>query len=371
MDITRTGQVRTMQQAEHSDMVTAGNFLQRKCACGQHTIAGGECEECRQKRGETLQRSAVSAAPVNSVPPIVHEALSSPGQLLDAKTRAFMEPRFGHDFSQVRVHTDARAAESARAVNALAYTVGRHVVFGTEQYAPGTSEGRSLLAHELTHVVQQSRGGSGLEAESHAEAAAERITHDQAVAPEMMGGASPGLYAQKEDETKTRKPTEKSPIFNLSWDTLAQLGGFQLRPPWLPAAEEPSKKPTEASQLPSRLPLVSSGRFSLGLRLGFPETEVKEFPGAPESALSASLRQAKVMEQQLTGKIPTNWEALDKAKLASAIWGIFSTQIAPDVARGITSSLTRSTKTGGTSYALDLVILTDFSGGGLSFTIQH
>src|SRR5262249_29965020 len=81
--------------------------------------------------------------------------LHSLGQPLDAGTRAFMEPRFGHDFSQVRIHADERAAESARAVNALAYTVGRDVVFGEGRYEPGTSEGRRLLAHELTHVVQQ------------------------------------------------------------------------------------------------------------------------------------------------------------------------------------------------------------------------
>jgi hypothetical protein len=81
--------------------------------------------------------------------------LRSPGQPLDSATRAFFEPRFGHDFSGVQVHTDARAAESAKAVNALAYTVGSDVVFGAGQYAPDTSGGRSLIGHELTHVVQQ------------------------------------------------------------------------------------------------------------------------------------------------------------------------------------------------------------------------
>jgi hypothetical protein len=132
-----------------------GGILQRQCACGQHA-GGGECEECRKKREGTIQRAAVSSAPVNAVPPSVHDVLSSPGQPLDAETRAFMEPRFGHDFSAVRVHTDGRAAESARAVNALAYTVGRDVVFGGGEYKPRTSEGKRLLAHELTHVVQQS-----------------------------------------------------------------------------------------------------------------------------------------------------------------------------------------------------------------------
>lgn len=88
-------------------------------------------------------------------PPIVHEVLRSPGQPLDGATRAFFEPRFGHDFSKVRVYTDRRAGESARAVNALAYTFGKAIVFANRQYAPDSGEGRALLAHELTHVVQQ------------------------------------------------------------------------------------------------------------------------------------------------------------------------------------------------------------------------
>ena len=121
----------------------------------QRCSGGVECAECRQKRLGIMQRAAVNTSPTSAVPPIVHDVLSSPGQPLDAGTRAFMEPRFGHDFSQVRVHMDARAAESARAVNALAYTVGRDVVFGKGEYEPGTSEGKRLMAHELTHVVQQ------------------------------------------------------------------------------------------------------------------------------------------------------------------------------------------------------------------------
>lgn len=217
--------------------VRAG-VLQRKCACGQHTVAGGECQACDKKR---LQRSAVNQAEPAEAPPVVHDVLRSSGQPLDAQTRAFMEPRFLQDFSQVRVHslstkaaqptpmistpgdmyeqeadrmastvigapesraeisggslrvskaeqnlapsyserpsnkssmpetphrlsfdhvrvhTDARAAESAQAVGALAYTVGNNIVFGAGQYAPHTTGGRKLLAHELTHVAQQTR----------------------------------------------------------------------------------------------------------------------------------------------------------------------------------------------------------------------
>jgi hypothetical protein len=148
-------QVQTKATRLPSSAPAQTGFLQRKCACGQHTVAGGECEECRRRREGVLQRAAVNNAPVNGVPPIVHDVLNTPGQPLDAGTRAFMEPRFGHDFSGVRVHTDARAAESARSVNALAYTVGRNVVFGPGQYVPETSKGQRLLAHELTHTLQQ------------------------------------------------------------------------------------------------------------------------------------------------------------------------------------------------------------------------
>jgi outer membrane protein OmpA-like peptidoglycan-associated protein len=126
----------------------------------QRCTATAECSECRKKREGMLQRAAITSSSVNDVPPIVHEILRSPGQPLDATTRAFMEPRFGHDFSSVKLHTDTRAAESARAVNALAYTVGQNVIFGQGQYSPRTNSGLQLIAHELTHTVQQSQAGS-------------------------------------------------------------------------------------------------------------------------------------------------------------------------------------------------------------------
>jgi Domain of unknown function (DUF4157) len=129
-------------------------ILQRKCACGGSGSSHGECEECKKKE-MSLQRLSTGHAEPFAIPPIVHDVLRSPGQPLDGATRAFFEPRFGHDFGKVRVHRDAKAAESAAAVNAVAYTVGRDMVFGAARYAPGTEAGYRLLAHELTHVVQQ------------------------------------------------------------------------------------------------------------------------------------------------------------------------------------------------------------------------
>ena len=129
-------------------------LIRRKCACGGSPGLDGECAACRKQR---LQRKAAGQTETIDVPPSVHEVLRSPGQPLDVATRAFFEPRFGHDFSAVRIHTDAKAAESAQAVNALAYTVGQDVVFGAGQHAPEANVGRRLMAHELTHVVQQAQ----------------------------------------------------------------------------------------------------------------------------------------------------------------------------------------------------------------------
>lgn len=132
---------------------------QRACACG------GTCPKCKAKQlnqeSERLQTKQVRPSDSAQVaaPPIVNEVLAGSGQPLDQLTRAFMEPRFGHDFSQVQVHTDNKAAKSAQAVNALAYTVGQHVVFGASQFVPTTGSGRRLLAHELAHVIQQSPRG--------------------------------------------------------------------------------------------------------------------------------------------------------------------------------------------------------------------
>jgi hypothetical protein len=173
-----------------------GPILQRKCACGGNPGASGECEECRKKRTGMLRRAAAGSAPASVAPQAVHETLHAAGQSLDGATLASMEAHFGHDFSRVRVHTDAQAGGSARAVNALAYTVGRHIVFGPGQFAPGTPAGRRLLAHELTHVVQQqdaSLAAAGDLAIGDAGTAEERAAERMAESVSRPGGIRPGL----------------------------------------------------------------------------------------------------------------------------------------------------------------------------------
>lgn len=134
--------------------------LRQACACG------GTCPKCQTGQsghgvaGLQVQRLGTGGQEQSEVPPMVDEVLHSPGQPIAQATRAAMEMRFGHDFSQVRLHADERAARSAQAINALAYTTGNHIAFAANQYQPHTSAGLRLFAHELTHVVQQTNAAA-------------------------------------------------------------------------------------------------------------------------------------------------------------------------------------------------------------------
>src|SRR5271165_1274741 len=155
MSIRRHASFRQQAGATSGTTLSGQDLLQNKRAAAP---TGGR-DEISQNRSTAEPRaptdSGLETRNERLVPGIVREVLRSPGKPLDAATRAFMEPRFGHDFSHVRVHTDAKAAESAQALNACAYTVGSAVVFGSGQFAPETSRGRQLIAHELSHTIQQ------------------------------------------------------------------------------------------------------------------------------------------------------------------------------------------------------------------------
>jgi Domain of unknown function (DUF4157) len=123
--------------------------IRRKCAA---------CEEEEEKKVQ--MKPAGTARSVGAAPPIVQEVLREPGRPLDAPTRAFFEPRFNRDLSSVRVHTNGRATQSAKNIDAHAYASDRDIVFGAGRYSPATQEGKRLLAHELTHVIQQWGGAT-------------------------------------------------------------------------------------------------------------------------------------------------------------------------------------------------------------------
>ena len=154
---------------------------QRQCACG------GTCPKCQTQQlvqeHERLRTKRIGSDDLGQTAAL----LRSSGQPLDAATRAYFEPRFGHDFSGVRVHTNPRAADSVRSVGALAYTVGPNVVFSAGRYDPSSTAGRQLLAHELTHVRQQAaaRPTGPLEVVDNAAAEAEADASPRTVAHRM------------------------------------------------------------------------------------------------------------------------------------------------------------------------------------------
>lgn len=209
-------------QTEKANVTPApGGILQRRCACGNHTIAGGKCAECGKdgsysehalestllgahlpksyasvlQRKHTIgasddpleheadrvadqvlaasarpsvgnapphiQRLASQPAHAEAMPEVVNRVFAGTGRPMGQALRQDMEQRFSHDFSRVRVHSHPMAEQSARELNARAYTLGRNIVFGRNEFAPDTHAGRKLLAHELAHVVQQRAGGDG------------------------------------------------------------------------------------------------------------------------------------------------------------------------------------------------------------------
>ncbi len=126
--------------------------VQRTCsACA----SGAPCAECAEHEDEgTIQRVPAPGGGASSAAHAAVGALGS-GRRLDAGTRAYFEPRFGASFDDVRVHTDANADRAASAVSARAFTLGNSIAFSAGEFAPHTNDGRRLLAHELTHVLQQ------------------------------------------------------------------------------------------------------------------------------------------------------------------------------------------------------------------------
>jgi hypothetical protein len=181
------------------------------CACG------GSCPRCQAKSGQLGAGSVIRPGgarepapdPAPDLSSVVARGTSGGGQALDGDTRAFMEQRFGHDFGNVRVHTDGGAAESAGALGALAYTVGDHIVFGAGHYAPQTTHGRRLLAHELTHTVQQT-------------AVAQNV--GRSIAPEIHTGV--GGVVQRVDECVGRSQKKCRIIDKIPCSTEAGSSGF-------------------------------------------------------------------------------------------------------------------------------------------------
>ena len=309
--------------------------LQRKCACGGSAGLSGTCAECQQRklRGKPIQaklrinepgdqyereadrvaeqvmrmpdaevtkqrrntrtplvqrRATTGGVGVAEAPPIVHDVLNSPGQPLDAAIRAFFEPRLGHDFSQVRVHAGERAEQSAREVSAHAYTVGHNIVFGTGRFSPDTIEGRGLLAHELTHVMQQTESSvtSGV---VQRQPARKTEAHYQKLVKqgkwcrdsEESGKLHPGLQCYREIPTRRGYPSGNQVCFSKDTGKFVEESPDFISAVWGQKKDGTCDIPMGLTDPPQ--PFTQRGRRALGhfiadIAAGDPKTA----PGDPD-----------------------------------------------------------------------------------------
>ena len=187
----------------------AGNGLCKKCAkknsnASINTHADSNTLGVQRKKNQTTQNAVGQSS---SELQAQVDALNGRGQGLNQSTRNYFEPRFGYDFSHVRVHTDAHAANSAASIQAAAYTIGKNIVFGAGHYAPQSPVGKRLLAHELTHVVQQNTAS----------------VNTSITAPTIMRQADPGLRERAENLPAQALSAERS--INGGAADLPQQGG--------------------------------------------------------------------------------------------------------------------------------------------------
>jgi hypothetical protein len=191
----------------------------------------------------------------------VHDVVSSMGSPLEPGVRREMEAAVGHDFGDVEVHTDSRAADSARSVQAHAYTVGNHVVFGEGRFRPETDEGRHTLAHELTHVVQQRQGpvdgtpaAGGIRVsdpsdrfEREAEVNAARVTAGGGVGNEATPPTAAAPVPRAADATAPAEPpVQRQAADEEQEEEEAPAAVAEAPPAEVPAEGGPAESPAEA-----------------------------------------------------------------------------------------------------------------------------
>jgi hypothetical protein len=336
-----------------------------------------------------------------------------------------MEPRFGADLRGVRVHTGGRAAEAAQSVQAQAYTVGQDIFFGPGKYNPHTGEGRRLLAHELSHTVQQS-GRSGSAGLSKAAPSVQRdpvpdnttqatqgtttdndtkkpktdqvtipvppslLSRLQLIPPFLLAPAqtppffSPGTYslggpgASASTGTLGQTPAVGPPLPSIpppSQYTPSPLLPQTTPSPYLSPTPQGSgaATPTTPPKAPDRISLHDFGSLSIGARFGFPDSLTDQKPGDHPSGLQESIKQAEIVRFEITGQLPSEY-SVDPGKLVGAVWGIFSTRIDPSLARKIAAAMSSKPTGTGLKYQLDATILLNLGGpkpggGGATLTV--
>jgi hypothetical protein len=347
------------QQQSLLSLMAGSPRLQRKCACGAPSAAGGSCAACEGKQNsakpvvlqkqlaigaadDPLEReadrvadqvmaapshSAVSGAPLriqrfqnqgggqmDKAPASVERVLASSGRPLDPALQQDMEQRFGHDFSRVRLHTDAEAERSARDVNAHAYTVGSNIVFGADQFSPATRSGRQLIAHELAHVVQQSYMGqprlNRFESRLHQSVERVGLTHGSAMTNEEASAVYFGNWMRDMNQVFVPLLTDLMPpdvLFSLIAYMAANTFGRELTPEqfgyYIPAEhlDNPGGLVAADDLLPSQPAVSPAARPPIPTRLGGTRPAHLDTPQEPVDPATGSVHGVNILNVDQTG----------------------------------------------------------------------
>jgi hypothetical protein len=249
-------------EAGRPDALGPGGLLHLQRVVGNRGVAGLVAQ--RRASGDDEGDSSPGHDPDGSSP--VHDVVSSKGSPLEPGVRSEMEAAVGHDFGDVEVHTDSRAADSARSVQAHAYTVGNHIVFGEGRFRPDTDEGRHTLAHELTHVVQQRQGpvdgtpaAGGIRVsdpsdrfEREAEANASRVTAgDGGAGGEATPAAAAPVQREADDDVAVEAPVQRQAAEDEEEEAPAEVAEAptaEAPTAEVPAEGGPAETPSEAPE---------------------------------------------------------------------------------------------------------------------------
>lgn len=310
-------------------------LLKRKCACGNHTVAGRECAECAKKKGLLQRKFAIGASndpQEQEADRIADQVLAIPGRPLEPALRQDMEQHFGHDFSRVRVHTDATAEQSAQEINAHAYTVGQDLVFASGQFAPGTHQGRRLLAHELTHVVQQS-GPNAIRLNQNSEKRGLSETSNQPKLQRQSARFDPCLFPTKDLSPREWLKCLHSGRIQLDQEELLRFTNTGV----VATREEIIKWVnregfTEETEWKAIARLMHSHEFA-GTDKVREEGKVQLINAIPRERLNVCIRPVQVADDH--GKKPTDLPSFDAAK---TIWGKCCVNLSVNAAKTVSKT---------------------------------
>jgi len=369
----------------------------------------------------TMRRSAGAESRPPAEGPAMALAARSRGEPLDGATRAVVEPVVGADLGGVRVHADHAAAAAAEAMQASAFTIGRDVYFGARRHDMHGSEGRRLLAHELSHVVQQGGGspdqglsaaGVGVQREPAPAAPAHKdqkdgpkIAQTFVLPPELLAPLRlqpPSLLAPKPQPSlmggrtlSLTPPSGGGGSDDLSLARIQQGGLLKsLAPSALPklapslppagplaptatpslalAPQAGASAPTTTPTAPEAITLKDFGPVSVGVRFGIPDHAKDTKPGDPLTAMQESLRMAEIINYHVNGVTPS-FASLDVGKLIGVTFSIFATHIDSELARKLASKVSAKPSTG-PKVTFDATVIFQTSpavsgGGGLVTTV--